>query len=110
MLDVADTKNLAVPLGLFPSKNEPIHEVNYFFFFQSYILLTWLQYEKIVEAISIKPFASKNAYKLYSTMHHGWAAARANLDDPENKKQYEDLYGTLAGFFQGVWAWTVKET
>jgi hypothetical protein len=37
-------------------------------------------------------------------VHHGWAAARANLDDPENKKQYEDLYGTLAGFFQAVWA------
>jgi hypothetical protein len=25
----------------------------------------------------------------YATMHHGWMAARANLDDAENKKEYE---------------------
>ncbi|KAF8525185.1 alpha/beta-hydrolase [Hysterangium stoloniferum] len=87
MLDASDAKSLAVPLGLFPSKDEPIAE-----------------YEKLVKAISDKPFASRNAYKLYPTVHHGWAAARADLSDPENKKQYEDLYGTLAGFFQGVWA------
>jgi dienelactone hydrolase len=31
--------------------------------------------------------------------HHGWAAARANLDDPENKKAFEDVYGRLATFF-----------
>lgn len=66
--------------------------------------MPYLQYEKIVKVISNKPFASKNAYKVYSTMHHGWAAARANLDDPENKKQFEDVYGTLGGFFSGVWA------
>jgi hypothetical protein len=24
----------------------------------------------------------------YSTMHHGWMAAKANLDDPENEKEY----------------------
>jgi dienelactone hydrolase len=61
------------------------------------------QYEKLVKAISTKPFASKNAYKIYPTMHHGWAAARADLNDAENKKQYEDVYGTLTGFYKGVW-------
>jgi len=86
MLSAGDADSLAVPLGLFPSKDEPIDE-----------------YEKLVKAISTKPFASKNAYKHYPTMHHGWAAARADLNDPENKKQYEDVYGTLAGFYKGVW-------
>lgn len=36
--------------------------------------------------------------------HHGWAAARADLDNAENKKQYEDVYKRLAGFFDKVWA------
>jgi len=56
----------------------------------------------MVDAISTKPFASLNAYKLYPTMHHGWAAARGDLKDPENLKQYEDVYATLAGFFKAV--------
>ncbi|ELU44470.1 DLH domain-containing protein [Rhizoctonia solani AG-1 IA] len=85
MLDVKDADNLKVPLGIFPSKDEPIEE-----------------YEKIIKSISNKDFASKNAYKVYPNMHHGWAAARANLDDPENKKEYEDVYGTAVTFFKGV--------
>jgi hypothetical protein len=51
--------------------------------------------------------------------HHGWAAARADLDNPENKKEYvfrrtcsvstdvpccafryEDVYTKLVGFFE----------
>jgi len=32
--------------------------------------------------------------------HHGWAAARADLDDPENKKAFEDIYARLAAFFK----------
>ena len=31
--------------------------------------------------------------------HHGWAAARADLDDEENIKQFEDVYKRLADFF-----------
>ena len=31
--------------------------------------------------------------------HHGWAAARANLKDAENLKQYEDVYRRLGEFF-----------
>ncbi|KAG9099205.1 hypothetical protein FS749_001817 [Ceratobasidium sp. UAMH 11750] len=77
MLDVKDAENLEVPLALFPSKDEPLEE-----------------YEKIIKAISTKSFASKNVYKVYSDMHHGWVAARANLDDSIGKKAYEDVYGT----------------
>jgi dienelactone hydrolase len=35
-----------------------------------------------------------------SSRHHGWAAARANLEDSENKKAYEDIYARLASFFE----------
>jgi hypothetical protein len=75
-------------------------------FFQQVSWSQLWQYEKIIKSISNKPFASKNAYKVYSNMNHGWvsissgeyyfqfwldkkAAARADLDDPENKKEYE---------------------
>ncbi|TDL28889.1 hypothetical protein BD410DRAFT_781450 [Rickenella mellea] len=85
MLSAPDTKDISVPLGLFISKDEPKDE-----------------YDKMVEIISQKPFSAKNMYKIYSTMFHGWAAARANLDDPENKKQFEDLYARLHTFFGGA--------
>ncbi|GJJ13916.1 hypothetical protein Clacol_008173 [Clathrus columnatus] len=86
MVDASDAENLVVPYGLFPSKDEPMTEC-----------------EKIVDIISNKPFAAKSVYKAYQTVHHGWAAARANLNDAENKKQYEDVYGTLAAFFKNIW-------
>jgi dienelactone hydrolase len=31
--------------------------------------------------------------------HHGWAAARADLKNEENIKQFEDVYERLAKFF-----------
>ncbi|KAG8772680.1 hypothetical protein FRC12_002947 [Ceratobasidium sp. 428] len=87
MLDVKDAENLKVPLAIFPSKDEPLDE-----------------YEKIVETISKKPFASKNAYKVYDDMYHGWAAARADFDKPETKKAYEDVYGTSVTFFKNAFS------
>lgn len=54
--------------------------------------------------MSNKPFASKNVYKIYHTMNHGWAAARGNLTDPEGKAQFEDVYGRLAAFYQNTLA------
>jgi len=85
MLAADDADDLSVPLGLFISKDEPKEE-----------------YDKMVEKISKKPFADKNMYRYYPTMFHGWAAARADLDDPENKKQFEDVYVRLSNFFLGA--------
>jgi hypothetical protein len=34
--------------------------------------------------------------------HHGWAAARADLSDPENRKQFDDVYQRLADYFARV--------
>ncbi|KAI8983409.1 Alpha/Beta hydrolase protein [Trametes punicea] len=81
MLNHNDVTDLNVPLGLYPSKDEPVDES-----------------KKILEIVSKKPFSDKSDYKLYDSFH-GFAAARANLDDPENKKHYEDLYARLATFF-----------
>jgi len=69
MLTVADAENLSVPLGLFPSKDEPLEE-----------------FDSLVKAISSKPFAAKNSYKVYPTMHHGWAAARADLETKRTRR------------------------
>lgn len=60
------------------------------------------QYEKTVKVLDQKPFASKNAYRYYGAMHHGWAGARANLDDPENLAQFADVYARLATFYKNV--------
>ncbi|PCH33283.1 hypothetical protein WOLCODRAFT_141584 [Wolfiporia cocos MD-104 SS10] len=81
MLSSADTKELKVPLGLYPSKDKPQEE-----------------YKKIVEIVSKNSFAAKNDHKFYDTFH-GFAAARANLDDPKNKADFEDLCATLIKFF-----------
>ncbi|KAJ9094008.1 hypothetical protein QFC20_006988 [Naganishia adeliensis] len=85
MLDVKDVEGLAVPLAIFPSKDEPADEV-----------------EKIVKALKSKPFADKCTHKTYPNMHHGWAAARGDLSNEENKKEYEDVYSRVAAFFKSV--------
>lgn len=70
MLSASDATDLSVPLALFPSKDEPTEE-----------------YEKLLDIIAKKPFADKNAHKHYKNMFHGWAAARADLDNEENRKE-----------------------
>lgn len=85
MLSAADAKNLLVPVAVFPSKDEPVDE-----------------YKKIVEEINAKPFASKNVYRLYPEMHHGWAGARADLDNENNLRDFKDVYGRLATFYKNA--------
>ncbi|KAG5729789.1 hypothetical protein E4T56_gene984 [Termitomyces sp. T112] len=82
MLSVADAEKLTVPLGIYISQDEPVDE-----------------YEKILEVINKKPFASKNDSKHYTNMFHGWAAARGDLKNAENKKEFEDVYSKLVDFF-----------
>jgi len=71
MVDAKDAESIQVPVALYPSKDEPKEEC-----------------EKVMDVLSKKSFAAKNSYKRYATMHHGWAAARANLENPENLKEY----------------------
>ena len=45
----------------------------------------------MVQILKDKPFGSKNVYKVYPTMFHGWAAARGDLSNEENKKEFVQL-------------------
>ncbi|TBU46527.1 hypothetical protein BD309DRAFT_857797 [Dichomitus squalens] len=86
MLSHDDVTKLSIPLGLYPSNDEPVDEI-----------------KQILEIVSKKPFSEKSDYKHYdSYVFHGFAAARADLNDAENKKHYEDLYGRLCGYFSKV--------
>ncbi|PSS37124.1 hypothetical protein PHLCEN_2v997 [Hermanssonia centrifuga] len=80
MLSVDDAEKLNVPLGMFISNDESKEE-----------------FEKIVNVISKKSFADKNDSRIFDSFH-GFAAARADLDDPDNKAKYVDLYCTLIKF------------
>ena len=102
----ADADNLAVPLGFYPSRDEPRDIIQY-----------------VTEVAATKPFAAKNDFHNFDTVyvhcnppssyfanvvklvdfpssHHGFAGARAKLSDPENKKQFELFYSKASAFFQ----------
>ncbi|KAI9059667.1 hypothetical protein FKP32DRAFT_1579652 [Trametes sanguinea] len=83
MLSHGDVTELKVPLGLYPSKDEPVEEM-----------------KQILEIVSKKSFASQNDHKFYSSYApHGFGGARADLQDPQGRKDYEDLYARLISFF-----------
>jgi len=82
MLSAEDAQKLTIPLAIYISKDESVDE-----------------YNKILQILSKKPFAVQNDHKHYANMFHGWAAARGNLENAENKKEYEDVYTRLAAFF-----------
>lgn len=82
MVDPKDAAKLTVPVANFPSKDEPKDAVDAF------------------EAeVQKKDIAKDSVYKLYPDSHHGWAAARADLKDEGNKKNFQDVYQRLADFF-----------
>ncbi|KAF9454996.1 dienelactone hydrolase [Macrolepiota fuliginosa MF-IS2] len=83
MLSVEDAQKITIPFAIYVSKDESIDE-----------------YNKILDVVSKKPFAAKNDHKNYSHMFHGWAAARADLKNEDNKQAFDDVYGRLAEFFK----------
>jgi len=85
MLSSGDAENLRVPLGIYSSRDEPKD-----------------QHDEIVRIIAKNPFANKNDSKIWSNMFHGWAAARANLEDKENKAEFENLYSRVIKFFKNA--------
>lgn len=85
-VNVEDAKKLTIPVAFFPSKDEPETDVNEF----------W----KAVE--SNPAIASKSVFKHYKDMPHGWAAARANLEDDANYFAFQDVYTRIAEFFNSL--------
>ncbi|VDC01965.1 unnamed protein product [Peniophora sp. CBMAI 1063] len=82
MLKADDTLSLDIPFAIYVSKDEPQEE-----------------YNRIVKILQSKPFADKVDYDYYPTMFHGWAGARANLDDPENKRLFDEVYRRMGSYF-----------
>lgn len=75
LLTPEDAANLKAPLALYPTPNE--------------------------DAATMEPFVKiAKDYKLYSDSYHGFAAARAKLDNPTHKADYEDVYKRFSAFFK----------
>jgi len=137
MLSIDDSEKLTIPLAIYVSKDEPLNEVRWllsqYCMFALFAYGLDLQYNKILSVLSKKPFSHKNDYKNYSNMlvllhespcfdwqyfavrFHGWAAARADLQNEENRKEYvsvsfgytslkydrfDDVYGRLTEYFK----------
>ncbi|CAE6455899.1 unnamed protein product [Rhizoctonia solani] len=74
LLKPEDAVLCKVPLGLYPSKDE--------------------------DSATMESFAQvARDYKLYAETFHGFAAGRADLENPVHKAAYEDVYRRLAAFF-----------
>ncbi|WFC98347.1 carboxymethylenebutenolidase [Malassezia yamatoensis] len=82
-----DAKPISVPFAFFPSKDEPESDVNGF----------WSIFQK-----DHSNLVSKSQFKYYNENHHGFAAARADLEDKSNYFAFQDVYTRLADFFCGV--------
>ena len=84
MVAPEDAKNVTVPLAFFPSKDEPENDVNAY----------WENFTSAHPELK-----EKSQFKYYTNMHHGWAAARANLKDEANLAAFHEVYERLADFF-----------
>ncbi|TFY51985.1 hypothetical protein EVG20_g10752 [Dentipellis fragilis] len=85
MLKAEDTIPLDLPLAIYITKDEPLEE-----------------YQNIVKIMKNKDVADKVDNELYEDMFHGFAGARANLEDPLNKMRFEEVYDRLAKYFHNV--------
>ncbi|QIX00546.1 hypothetical protein AMS68_006063 [Peltaster fructicola] len=77
MVDPEDAKNITIPFGLLPSKDEPKEDV-----------------EKWEKAIKTPHFV-----EWYPTQVHGFMGARAELKDSSVKAEYEKGYKHLLNWF-----------
>jgi len=82
MLFTEDIKKATVPIAIYISMDESESE-----------------YNNIVKVLAENDYSNKNDNKYYKNMFHGFAAARANLKNEENKKEFEDVYSRLINFF-----------
>ncbi|EED14969.1 dienelactone hydrolase, putative [Talaromyces stipitatus ATCC 10500] len=80
LYDANDAKNAVIPHVVLASKDESTDVT--------------AEYKAIFEKSSLDSYV-----ETYTTMHHGWMGARADLDDAENKKEYERGYKEIGAFF-----------
>lgn len=58
--------------------------------------------EKLKEALETNSFAEKNVYEHFADRRHGFAAARANLDDEKERADFHDAFTKISKFFTNV--------
>ncbi|CRG83121.1 putative AIM2 family protein C30D10,14 [Talaromyces islandicus] len=81
LLDPNDAKSITIPHIVLASKDEDA--------------AVMAEYKTALEGR-----AGLDSYvDTYSNMHHGWMGARANLEDAENKKEFERGYKEIGDFF-----------
>ncbi|OJJ43159.1 hypothetical protein ASPZODRAFT_104089 [Penicilliopsis zonata CBS 506.65] len=76
MLDPEDAKKVTIPIAMLASKDESTDAV----------------------AQSKENFQVPNYVETFPTQIHGWMAARADLEDPQVRKEYERGYQTVLAF------------
>lgn len=70
MVDTNDAHNITIPHIVLASPDEPKEQI--------------AGYKAILEAKG-----KGSEVETYSTMFHGWMGARSNLEDEQNKKEFE---------------------
>ena len=68
-MEKSDAEGLTIPHIVLASKDEPADVTT--------------EYKKVIDSGSMGGYV-----ETYSTMHHGWMGARADLEDEENFKEY----------------------
>lgn len=81
MVDPNDAKGISNPIMILASKDEPADDIKSF------------------ESNLLDDVKKASVVKTYGTMHHGWAAARADLNDEANKQKFTEAYEELSSFF-----------
>ncbi|KAI8916591.1 Alpha/Beta hydrolase protein [Powellomyces hirtus] len=82
-LDPTDVEKLTVPFASFISKDENKDD-----------------HQKMIDILKTRPGNEKNHFRVYPEMHHGWAGARANLANPDNLREFHDVYSRFGAFFK----------
>lgn len=82
-----DSKILTVPVAFFPSKDEKESDVHGY----------WNNFKA-----GRPDLVEKSMFKHYTDSRHGFAAARADLTDDTNVRDFRDVYGRLGNFFQAL--------
>lgn len=88
MLSVDDAKKATVPQLVLPSKDEPKDAV--------------AGWKTALETHATPVVAEKSSVQIFETMHHGWMGARANLEEEENRVEYEKGYRKVVHFLKEV--------
>eukprot|EP00008_Paramoeba_atlantica_P005850 CAMPEP_0201480796 /NCGR_PEP_ID=MMETSP0151_2-20130828/5206_1 /ASSEMBLY_ACC=CAM_ASM_000257 /TAXON_ID=200890 /ORGANISM="Paramoeba atlantica, Strain 621/1 / CCAP 1560/9" /LENGTH=251 /DNA_ID=CAMNT_0047862765 /DNA_START=51 /DNA_END=806 /DNA_ORIENTATION=+ len=79
-LDVTDARTCNAPLCVLTSKDEP-------------------SMKDIQDILSKKPFSSKNIWKRFDTMHHGFFAARRDPKDASQSRCADEVLDIIKSFF-----------